>query len=413
MIRFRKEFLACLVWLAFLGLDSTAYADSPNIPQEIREKLERNAAELNPITLAWTDQKQFHSDVGKVANLLGTPNDYGMDEKNFWVFMWQDLKGYALHSSKSAISVQSGTSMVFPLVGDKNIEKELSTQERSFNGEVYCGGFGRVEKSEVPGLGIYPLRYFDTHPIMNTFYQRYTIRMGYKFPSIGRELGSPVQSYILFLCENGKLLETSEITEKVKKFFYIAARGYDPWEDRERDTGFCLDPDYHYAVVRSEIKTLEGELAYSISNEKFEKLPGKEIYLPKKTSVQHFTGGANQDTISAPPLFTEEFVMTEVSTNKIPDKQFDLRLKYTAPGVHVGDRTLADTEFGIQYRIPANPADRDRVIEAIRTGTEFVPTPFVSTRVVIIRWVTGILGLAMIFLALYRMFMKKVTEPQS
>ncbi|MDR1480236.1 MAG: hypothetical protein LBJ00_14970 [Planctomycetaceae bacterium] len=113
------------------------------------------------------------------------------------------------------------------------------------------------------------------------------------------------------------------------------------------------------------------------------------------------------DIISDTPLFTDQYELVEISTKKINDKQFNLKEKYSNPGTHIGDRTLNDTENGVQYVIPANPADLDRVIEAALSDKDFVPTLLPSRTATIIRWILILLGLAMILYAAYQKFIKK------
>ena len=61
----------------------------------------------------------------------------------------------------------------------------------------------------------------------------------------------------------------------------------------------------------------------------------------------------------------------------------------------------------VKYRMPANPADLDRVIEAALTGKEFVPTPIrPSLFALILRWGLVIVGLCMIIYALVSMLIK-------
>jgi hypothetical protein len=382
-------------------------ANEVTIPATIIEKLESNAMSLDPISFVWVVQKKSPHDVQKLADKLGTPQDFGLLEQRVCTFMWQNKKGYFADSCKNTVSSSDGKENKLPLISDKTLEKILNIQERSFNGIEFCAGFKIETKDAVPGLSVYPLTYYMEHPLKNTFYQRYTTNLGYKFPSIGRELGNSQQSYILFLIENGNLIETSNVDIKNNQFFHIVVKGYDYWEQCDRFFEFWLDPEYNYAITQSEIKSLKGKKIYSIDNEQFEKISGKEVFIPRKTTVQYYTGEVNSDNISLIPLFTEEFLLTEISTKKIDDKQFDLRTKYIASGTHIGDRTLKDSDTGVQYIVPANPADLDRVIEAALNGTDFVPTPLPSTTAIVIKWLLCIAGIAMIFYVGYEKFIKK------
>ena len=244
-------------------------------------------------------------------------------------------------------------------------------------------------------LGVYPVDFFvNNAPLQNLFYQLYTQRIGYKYPSIGREMGDEPQSYVLFLVKNGELLRANEETINNTHYFCVLAKCHDSWERTDRKYRLLLDPKLNYAVVRCEILTLDDKLAYLVENEEFQIIPGKNVYLPKKSRTTYFTDVTRIDDISDKPLFVEECILTDISVSRIADVQFDLRKKYTEAGTHIGDRTLKNTNEGVQYRFPANPADLDRAIEAALTGGTFVPTPLgPSIWVVVVRWLTCLAGI--------------------
>jgi len=370
--------------------DGDEAVPSVGIPADIRARLEANAKALNPITLVWTEQRRTALSEEQLSGKTKITPDPGFLEQSSWVFMWQDKKCYLSKVAKNVVTSDGDT--------------KRSIQERSFDGSVHCAGHGLgYEDAATPGMGIYPLEQMLTrYPLQNVFFQRYTMKFGYKFPNVGRELGMPQQSYILFLNDTGKLIKAEKQIINGKNIFQVTLEGFDTWEQRDRLFVFSLVPEYGYAVSDCVIKTLDDKVAYSIKNEQFEKIPNKEVYIPRKTVVQCFTDVTIPDDISPTPLFTEEYLLTEVATKKVDDKKFDLRKKYTRPGTHIGDRTLDDTEYGVQYVIPANPADINRAIEAARTGQRFVPTPLPSPPFVY-RWGLAIIGLCLIIYALWRL----------
>jgi hypothetical protein len=416
--RFNGKLLFTIVLLFYWLLSTLLYGADNNsivlstneLSEEIRAKLESNALALNPISLVWIKQKKSNLNEKQLSDAINTPYDYGILEQSACVFMWQDKRGYYSETCKNSVDLQGRDEKKLPFLSDKDIEKKLSIQERSFNGEIFCAGLGYGLDHATPGLGVYSLKQLQDRPLMNTLYQRYTMKFGYKFPNIGRELGMQQQSYILFLNDNGTLIKVENQSINKKNMIQIVVKGYDFWEQRDRLFDFCLDPEYGYAVSNCIIKTIDEKIAYSIKNEQFEKIPQKEIYIPRKTIVQYFTDATIPDKISTAPLFTEEYLLTEISTKKISDKQFDLRTKYTAPGTHISDRTLMDTLEGVQYVLPANPADLDRVIEAALTGKDFVPTPLPSMAAIVIKWLLCIAGIAMILYAAYKKFVKNKSE---
>jgi len=149
-----------------------------------------------------------------------------------------------------------------------------------------------------------------------------------------------------------------------------------------------------------------GKLAYRIVNDHFEKIPGKSVFVPRETIVEYFTNESPDAEITSTALYRETFELLNMST-KINRKQFDLRNSYIEPGTRIADRVTVKNDIGLQYDILANPADLDRVIEAARTGKDFVPTPIrLSLFALIFRWGFAIIGLCMIIYFLYRKFMR-------
>jgi len=387
---------------------SSGVANQAVIPGRIRDILEANAKSVNPISLSWTQTRSTSNSLEELHNKLGASKDYGLLEKRVCAIMWQGNKAYYVESCNNVIEISGDDVNKYPKAYEKGLERHLSVQERSFDGQVFCAGSGsRGTQFNDPTLGVYPIEVFVNDPIKYTFYQRYTQRIGYKYPSIGREMGDEPQSYVLFLAKNGELLKANEETIDGTNYFCVIARCHDSWERTDRKYKLLLDPKLNYAVVRCEILTLDDKLAYLVENEEFQIIPGTNVYLPKKSRTTYFTDVARVGNISNKPLFVEECVLTEISVNQIADVQFDLRKKYTEAGTLIGDRTLSNTREGVQYKFPANPADLDRVIEAALTGGTFVPTPIVSTWAVVFRWLTLIAGTIMILWGLYRIFTKK------
>jgi hypothetical protein len=102
--------------------------------------------------------------------------------------------------------------------------------------------------------------------------------------------------------------------------------------------------------------------------------------------------------VTKQPLLNEIFSVNEISTQAIDKNQFCLRENYRVPGTNVSDFTLGEGSngYGVQYEIPANPEDLDRVIETARTGRPYVPPnhrPLVlAITVVLLVFLTSVLA---------------------
>ena len=257
-------------------------------------------------------------------------------------------------------------------------------------------------------MGIYPIQEMQDRVRPDVVNQEYTSFIGYKFPNTGAELGNSPISYVLYLVNNGTIIDRrteQDITDGELLFLKIQSK--DIWSYTERFFNFWLVSKYGAAVKKFTIESLDGKLVQDIENHDFFKLPNKSVYIPKKTTVNYYSYHTIPFDISDTPIFTDEYTLVEASTKKISDKQFDLRTKYSIPGTQIGDRTLQDTPDGVQYIVPANPADMGRVIEGALTGGNFTPTPLASRFAAISCWTIMLAGTGMIVYALFAKFTKK------
>ena len=253
--------------------------------------------------------------------------------------------------------------------------------------------------SDFPPMAVYP---FMT--------DEYTNYLGFKFPNRPNEFVDLPESYVLFLLKHGELLDIQSsklegndtLQIKIKSEYILF-----PWQSPNRVFLFWLIPGKNYAIKQCEILRDNGGLAYRIINDFFEKLPGKSVFVPRKTVVEHFTNENPNAEICDTVLFRETFELLDAAIKKINEGQFNLQNSYTIPGTHVADRVLLEGPVGLQYTMPANPADLDRVIEAALTGRDFVPTPIqLPLFALLFRWGLAIVGLLMIIYALRRIFTK-------
>jgi hypothetical protein len=232
--------------------------------------------------------------------------------------------------------------------------------------------------------------------------------VGIKVPLWGSELGNRPISSILYFEEDGEILQIRNVVLNNQETLFIEAKAksFTDWNIKERLFSIWLLPEKDYSIKQMDVKSLDGELMYRVENSNYKNVSSRKIILPHSVIVSCYTYGTLNETILPEALFKEEYTLIEVSTKKINTKQFSLD-ELSMPGTLVGDRTLKDTQEGLVYTIPANPADLDRVIEAALSGKDFTPTPLPSRTAMIIRWILILLGLAMILYAGYKKFIKK------
>jgi hypothetical protein len=379
------------------------------IPTNIIEILKKNASDIDPISLVWRRTRTTTMDFESLIKKTNCLYDCGFLESINSVFMWQNGHSYLYFTDKNAVREKNLlTAYEVKKLGLTLIE---TIKERSFDGHVCCIGSGHEQTtSNTPTLLVYNLDQAKEKLLYFTIcYPEYLTCAGYKFPLDASELEEPQTSYLLYLAEHGKLIDVREESDKENKMsLVIEIVAKEMWTKKDHHFTFWLSPKLNYAVERYDIKTIKGNLAYQILNSNFFQLSGKEVFLPQKCTQRCFTFMTIPDNISDNPLFEDEFLLADVSTKKINEKQFNIQKKYSTPGTLVGDHSIFnDLPNGVQYVVPANPADLDRVIEAALTGGDFVPTPLPSTTAIVIKWLLCIAGIAMIFYAGYEKFIKK------
>lgn len=380
--------------------------DNLIMPENTTEVLKKNASELNPISLVW---KKKRTSVLSIKNLILKTKclyDYDFLGSETSVFMWQNNQFYYFYTDNNAIVGDFKDLPYAYEVDEKKLKIAESISERSFDGKDYYSGNGY--QSESSGLGIYPIQKMQDRTYPDVVNQEYTSFIGYKFPNTGTELGNSPIAYVLYLVNNGTLIDCrTEQSTTDGELLFLKIKSKDIWSNTERVFNFWLVNKYGAVVKKFTIESLDGKLVQAVENHDFFKLSNKSVYFPQKTTVNYYSYHTIPLDISKTPIFTDEYVLVEASTKSINDKQFDLRTKYSNPGTHIGDRTLKDTPDGVQYIVPANPADLDRVIEAALTGGNFTPTPLASTFAVMFRWLILLTGVGMIIYALFAKFAKK------
>jgi hypothetical protein len=371
------------------------------IPVEMKSALEKSALELNPMSFSWVTQRSTTLDLKFFFITTKMEHNCGFFEPENNIFMWQNGCGYRFRAARTSVKTVDGK---MPYAYENDIQLDMYANHYAIDGQCFYAG-GALD--DAPGvMSIYPLTNdvaFLSHP--------FTFCSGYKYPTSSNEFEELPTSYILYLNQKGGLISIQKTRIEGSEAFKIESilEGYNAIDQCsiKRIISFWLLPQYNYAVKQIDIKSVDNKLAHRVTNDDFRLLPSKKIYIHHRSTIQHYTYSTINNTILTSPLFTEDIFLTEVSTHKINKKQFDLRNKFSSPGTLVGDRVLQNTDEGVIYVIPANPADLDRVIEAALTGKDFTPRPLPSTAAIVIKWLLCIAGIAMILYAGYRKFIKK------
>jgi hypothetical protein len=206
----------------------------------------------------------------------------------------------------------------------------------------------------------------------------YLREAGFKVSEIPEEVGLAPRSLLLHLVDQGAtVLRVAE--EDVDGIDCLRI-------DVEGPNGlwlFDLDPSRRHAVRRREERTPGGKARCLATMSDFVELPGTDgVWLPRRCQVTYYQWSGKPDPPEDKPLFRETFTVSHLSWDAVPDDRFIVM--YINPGASIADGTLpeaAKSPHGrIEYVVPANPEDLDKVIQHARDGTPFVPRDFQQRR---------------------------------
>ncbi|MDR1480232.1 MAG: hypothetical protein LBJ00_14950 [Planctomycetaceae bacterium] len=405
-----------MIQIVFAG--NVQSADSIVLPKQVAEGLQKNVETLDPISLVWTQQRSSIMGLDAlISRVAAGPGLYSFFEQEKNIFMWQDKCSFLYTLQSQVIIVgdiksdENGKVVGEVKKSDIDVERTGLTTAMDFH-NYYIGSSER-DTNVSTGLSVFPIeRTMNDSYTYPVFLQSYLPFIGFKFPTYGAELKSTPSSYILFLLENGRLINYSEDTVDGSQLLRIDVESdvlvLDISYTLKQHLFSCwVDPKYNYAVKRIDIKLPSGELILTAINSDFKKIPGKDMYLPQKTKVDYYFLIDTLCGTSDGPLYIQEYALIDCSTKKINSAQFNLKNTFQQAGVTVSERTLRDSKEGLSFIVPANPADLDRVIEAALLGKDFVPTPLPSTAAIVIKWLLCIAGIVMILYAAYQKFIKK------
>ena len=408
-----RKLLVYLLFIAFLihvrvCCDKGATVlgeDLMSLPREVASVLNANSDTIRDVSLVLRRTRSTTLSLETLLKSIDCQYEYGFLEQSDHVYMWHAPCFY--YSCSGSFAVVPNDMNKLPFAYDKNLEYSTTISEFSFDEKEFMYGGGHEWTEHVsPALSIDP-KDQAIRDIGNgiLFDFGYLLAAGYRFPVIGKDIGTSQESYVMYLLQNGQIDGIERILSNGDEYFIVSIIARDTHVDDDRLYTFWLMPKYQYASEKMMARTKDGRIIYEIENSNFTKIGKGNVYFPRISKITYYSWHTKPDFISDSALFAEEYTLVDVSVARIARNQFDLRKKYSGTGTTIADRTLRDTPSGLQYIVPANPADLDRVIEAALTGKDFVPTPIRPSLVALLfRWSLAIVGLCMIFYALFRMF---------
>jgi hypothetical protein len=332
-----------------------------DLPEEIRNALARNAAQLMPITVDWSSHVICVLTVEEVAKELKRDThfaDYVINTRRRYRLSWQDGKYFSCYEEEPCESkYQSDVAM-------------SSVHESSFDGERFFGS--SVYGSEKPRrvirdtLAVRAARNAEARYGNGHYFEE----VGFIMPSrvIDLQQHAPVRSKVLqALEEGGELIHVDEVEFQGRKLVRLRIISDNPVrrraekvdlekarielnhtvESEESKDGiiegikfqrqlpekcvdeFYLDPQLNYAMRRSEWKYEQIEGARIVDCEDFQSVVGRPFHLPTKCIE---SGGS----------WTTVHEVTQICVDPLPEERLSLKDICSTPGTVIhensGDR---------------------------------------------------------------------------
>jgi hypothetical protein len=408
----RLRFLAFFFWA--IGAKLACGAD---LPDAVAEALARNAESLNPLLIKYEVSKSTTLPGDELFRLIygadWTVGDRSFLNKSSTQYRYQDGRSRVIHNYTFAKTepIKGGkknSSGSFPV---KIVGSEPWISEVIFDGtKIYTGT--RTEAVKAPVMLVEEpeegkrstLRRARASKKYPPTLLRY---MGFSVPQRVEDFKAPrIRSLILDLAKSpDNKTTTSMVSHDGSEFLNVRISTPDS------HFSFELDPALEYAVRREVLESKDGKVIYSATLTDFQQFAKTKAWLPRKCIVEFDQIDGNPPVPATPadrPFFTERYTVTQCTPDPLPDGELTAALDklYNVPRAHISDATIpgAESHKGgqVNYTVPANPADLDRVIEKAKNrpdpGEIDQPGSFVG-------WFVGVnvvIALALLAWFLYR-----------
>ena len=381
------------------------------LPLAIQKALEENAAQLNPVTIFYTEQLKTQLPEQDTFERLKITK-YRSPRR-----MFQSLKNRVIWQEPKFYTFSEGINGMYS--EDKGYTESLREHECTFDGSILYQGDRWKNPTNIDCHLLKERRVAYGHFGSSYFSEGFT---GLSFPPFGveRESGMRAESSVLgSLRRGGELISVSESSiedhpcirvelrvenmektwadqsdlEEMKKMY--SGGLYAPGEreqyldnivsartlPRTKRVVFFLDPAMNYAVRQRE-EWYDPETLVSRSRcGDFEQLPNRQLWLPKTIEIDYRMYRTAPGVVFAAPFLSNVIHVTELSGEPAPDSQYVL--DYKEPGTYIMDMMGTDTEgktadkkttdkqpVSVGYRVGQTPKETQRNREeAIRQIT--------------------------------------------
>lgn len=361
----RHNTCAYSLGFVFFAVAQAAFGQVPatSLAPEVRTALQEHSRLLTPLTIEWEMRRDSRHALDHLLKMIGFPDQ----DRNFLepvreLARYQEGK-VLLRTRYSAAQVSASPR--------KNKSQRPSfvrlvpaTQEFAYDGSKCYHGSPDLGKV----LGIRYLQqavkeYGGAQLLRSVFFSNAGLAAPNKVADIAQGLTSP-RSRVIQLLEGGGTLDASEMVDLDGiQCLRVTIRSVDHLHS------FFLDPSLRYATRRYELARSEGadrRVIQIATADQFTELDEASGFsLPTKCRVDYFQFARSDFVWGTKPLFTERYTVTRLEREPIDEREFVL--VYATPGTYIGDGTLPGAESApegrIEYEVPVDPRDLDRVIE--------------------------------------------------
>jgi len=325
-----------LLGMAWAVLPARAAAD---ISPEVRHALEKNAAALSPLMIAWD-------------KLLNRPKEKSSDCIRA-EYRYQDGMFHTRWPQKTSTGKDLGPEFLYD-------------GKWFYNGTGVTKGFATFLNVQKPDILV---KTMGDRSIVQPYDYFYTA--GLAIPGSFGSVGVKPQSLVLLVQQGARSSDMrTEGANDGGEILVIDLVTHD------RKHHFSLSPPMGYAILRHEERLLSGQLVTASENSEFVRLSDPELWLPKRTHAGMYFLEQLPGKFFPEPVELIDCVVKECKRERVPPEYFSGQ-HYMIPGVDIADGRPPGAEKApdhlVHYRIPADPKDLEAAVRAAVEGKEFVP----------------------------------------
>lgn len=327
------------------------------LPDAIREALERNAAQLSPITLTLAEYPPGYSaPEGRIDDWLvpeavqaGEGPFPGMHQGQLLRITWQDGKFRTWRRTRSG---RPESESVYESSSDGQVHYLLSR---------WAEGPSAMLKTRMDDPK-------ENHPDAVLFDPTYLEACGLTMPTCGESVRSvPARSTILHQLDHGgellavdgnrvriradnpervaaeRVTDFRALEDELRRFAMSDEQIQNELAEVRRKQQlpkkwvwtFELDPEVHFAQRKIEASFEDGTLIRRMSCEDFQNIPGRDLHLPRKVAAEWFKRVPAPD--ENPATLSRVWELVEVESRAVDESRFVIEPE--APDTWVTDRT--------------------------------------------------------------------------